>query len=849
MKKLKQLLLWTMLLCCLFSFTAFAYPAALPLPALSGKQSEDVARIAESQVYYEEDASGATVYGSWWGLPTGDWCAMFACWCANQAGAGKNISYNSSSAVVGNMYNFLANYGTVNSTFSTSPQRGDFLFASNERGLAHVMVVTGYDPSTSTISYVGGNQYRKNYRSSVTSGTCGWYSGATVEGLAVYGFGRPNYPQNDYPTVPTFTNADLPKMIEHGGYIPMSGTISSRSAIGNVTFSLYDSKGAIAWSKTVHPNSGTYTLSNDSASEFQQADVDPGVYTFTCTATNRYGTHTIFNYTIFVSADSQNVENGVYNICLSSNPNMNLTVQDNSNANGANVLLWNTSTAHQYDDWKIEHFYSGYYKIINVGSGKALDVTGRSSANCTNIQQYEFQNYYDEYSRLWKLVPDGNGCYYFIPGFVAGSCMDAANGSNAPGTNVWLYEFNYSHAQRWKLVGGCTHSSLSKVSAKAATCTAAGNSLYYKCTKCNKLFTSTSASKEIKLADTVIAAKGHKWNSSYTVDKKATCDTNGSKSIHCSVCNGIKANSSKAIEKTGHKYGSATIVKATFTKNGSSTRKCSSCGSKKVTTILKIETPKLATTKYTYNGLSKKPTVTVTNTNGKVLKAGTDYTLSYASGRKSVGRYGVTVKLAGNYSGSKTVYFTIAPKAPSSAKAVLNENYDQVKLTWSKSTGASGYSVYYRNASVSNSKFVLTGRTPKTQYTMFDLDSGSKYEFKIVPYYKTIVSSKTTYYESAKSIQKSVYTLKKLNTPTLSKSGTKVKVKWNNISGETGYQISRSTTKTGTNIVSTYATTGGTYKTVTATKGKAYYYKVRAYKTVDGKKVCGPWSTAVKYVR
>lgn len=190
------------------------------------------------------------------------------------------------------------------------------------------------------------------------------------------------------------------------------------------------------------------------------------------------------------------------------------------------------------------------------------------------------------------------------------------------------------------------------------------------------------------------------------------------------------------------------------------------------------------------------------------------------------------------------------PKAPSSASANLSttttpasSRFDDIKFSWKASEGATGYLVYYKKGTGSWSSAVST---KNTSYTKKNLSDGVKYTFKVIPYYE---SDSTKLYSAKNYKTASVYTLKKLAAPTVSKSGTKVKVKWKNINGETGYQISKSTKKSGTNIVSTYKTTSGTYKKVSATKGKNYYYKVRAYKVVNGKKIYGPWSSVKVFKR
>lgn len=165
--------------------------------------------------------------------------------------------------------------------------------------------------------------------------------------------------------------------------------------------------------------------------------------------------------------------------------------------------------------------------------------------------------------------------------------------------------------------------------------------------------------------------------------------------------------------------------------------------------------------------------------------------------------------------------------------------YDDVVFSWSKVSGADGYLVYYKKST--SSSYTLLANTKSLYVKRANLTDGAKYYFKVVPYVIDINGKKRVNYYKVSSI----YTLQKVKVPTVTKYSSKyVKVRWDNIPGESGYQISKSIYRNGTNIVGSVS-----YKTnyikLKATKGKKYYYKVRAYKIVDGKKIYGPWS----YVR
>lgn len=242
-------------------------------------------------------------------------------------------------------------------------------------------------------------------------------------------------------------------------------------------------------------------------------------------------------------------------------------------------------------------------------------------------------------------------------------------------------------------------------------------------------------------------------------------------------------------------------------------------------------------TSYVYTGKAIRPAVKIAG-----LTEGKDFTVTYTD-NKDIGTGRITIAGTGNYTGSIISKFTITkPKVPSLTKstAALHNKYNTIRASWTKVKGVTGYKVMWKKAAAAkwNSK-----RVSGSYATMSGLTSGAKYTVKIIPY----VSVNGKFFEG-KGTSRVVYTLKQLNKPSLKKSSAgKVKVSWKNINGETGYQISRALKQTGTNVVATVKTTTGKSKVVKAPKGKTYYYKVRAYKTVNGKKIFGPWSKTYKF--
>lgn len=184
---------------------------------------------------------------------------------------------------------------------------------------------------------------------------------------------------------------------------------------------------------------------------------------------------------------------------------------------------------------------------------------------------------------------------------------------------------------------------------------------------------------------------------------------------------------------------------------------------------------------------------------------------------------------------------------PASVSAGIGSKYNSIKATWKAAPGASGYYVKYKKSTDSSySGYKDAGS--RLYYEKTGLSAGAKYYFRIYPYVevggeKYIMNATDCY-----RMSQGAYTLKKTSISKASKASSKyMKLSWKKINGESGYQIARSKYKSKSfTVVKTVSAKYSSAK-IKTTKGKTYYYKVRAYRTVNGKKVPGPWSAVKSY--
>lgn len=171
-----------------------------------------------------------------------------------------------------------------------------------------------------------------------------------------------------------------------------------------------------------------------------------------------------------------------------------------------------------------------------------------------------------------------------------------------------------------------------------------------------------------------------------------------------------------------------------------------------------------------------------------------------------------------------------------------SESYSTIRVTWNKVSGANGYKVY--RSTSKDGKYAAIGSTAKNSAVTF-LDkkavTGKTYYYKVCAYRN--VSGKKVYGSySATEKAKAV-----LSAPTLSAGSTSktAVLEWSKVKGADGYQVYASDSQNGTYTrIKITKGTGATDESLLT--GKTRYYKVRAYRKVNGKAVYGSFSKIKK---
>lgn len=174
-------------------------------------------------------------------------------------------------------------------------------------------------------------------------------------------------------------------------------------------------------------------------------------------------------------------------------------------------------------------------------------------------------------------------------------------------------------------------------------------------------------------------------------------------------------------------------------------------------------------------------------------------------------------------------------------------NYKTIQVSWTGTDYADSYNVYRKTGS-GNWKKIASGITG-VSYKDTKAVTGTTYTYTVRAVSYTWGKAVLSNYDRSGVRGKAKLTAVSLTSVKNAGKNT-VKVSWKKVTGANGYRVYRSTSKNGEYISAGFIKKGSTvtFKDKKVSEGKTYYYKIRAYRIVNGKRVYGPYS-AVKSVK
>ncbi|MFF3916466.1 RICIN domain-containing protein [Streptomyces sp. NPDC001852] len=181
---------------------------------------------------------------------------------------------------------------------------------------------------------------------------------------------------------------------------------------------------------------------------FEKTDLAAGPHTIkvVCTGTkNTASSNTVCALDAFASIPFPTTS--VLDKVLNKNSGKAIDVSGASTAAAANVIQWNDTSA-QNQRWLWFPVGDGSYEIVNENSGQLLDVTGGSTTDGATVVQQPDNN---AASQHWTLVAAGNG-YYKIKNVNSGKLLAVSGSSTSAGAQLVQTTDTNADSQLWQAV-------------------------------------------------------------------------------------------------------------------------------------------------------------------------------------------------------------------------------------------------------------------------------------------------------------------------------------------------------------------------------------------------------------
>lgn len=180
--------------------------------------------------------------------------------------------------------------------------------------------------------------------------------------------------------------------------------------------------------------------------------------------------------------------------------------------------------------------------------------------------------------------------------------------------------------------------------------------------------------------------------------------------------------------------------------------------------------------------------------------------------------------------------------------SLSKKNGTEIDLSWNKDKYADSYRIY--RSEKTSGKYKRIAETANNSFTDRSTCYGVKYFYKVVPVIKYGIEGSVTDEGYGKEKSISVVPDKTKKVTLKKQKNNKIRIIWSRVKNVSGYEIYRSTKKNKAYKLVARINSAKTVKYVdkSADNSSGYYYKIRAFRTVKGKRVYGQYST-VKYIK